>query len=92
MPDLHPLTWLAILIVALILATASVTALCSAWTSRDTRCRNLAGGPFHRCHHHGGNTVVHDFIGLLLILGVMALGWQWLTNDGVAALLPNITQ
>lgn len=92
MPDLNPLTWLAILIAALILATASITAFCSGWTTRGTRCRNVAGGPFHRCRHHGGDVVIHDFSGLLLSTGVILLGWQWVTHDGVAALLNDIAQ
>jgi hypothetical protein len=92
MPDLHPLTWLATLIVALILATASVTAFCSGWTTRGNRCRNIAGGPFHRCRHHGGEIVLHDFIGLFLVTGVILLGWKWATHDGVSALLTDITK
>lgn len=88
--DLHPLTWLLIAVAILLLIGASVTARCSAWTTRGTRCLNIAGGPFNRCHKHPCEIVMHDFLGALLIAGCIAGGLYWFNDGGLDVMLTDI--
>lgn len=88
---LHPLTWLLIAFGLMALISASVTGLCSAWTNRNTRCRNIAGGPFNRCQHHGGDIVIHDFLGALLLIAAFLTLVYWFSHGGVDLLLADIS-
>lgn len=92
MPSFDPLTWLFIVTLALAVFAAAVTTLCSGWTARNTRCRNGAPGPFNRCRFHGGDVVVYDFAGLLLIVAAIGTGLYWLNHQGIAQLMADLSQ
>lgn len=79
------LTWILLIVVALVVLGAGVTSLCDAETSTTSeRCRYVRPGPFRRCHLHKNDLwVPGDFICLGLWAAAVVVAYFWFVQGGL---------
>lgn len=79
------LTWILLIVVALVVLGTGVTSRCYAETSTTSeRCRNIRPGPFRRCQHHTNDLwVPRDFICVGLWAVAVVVAYIWFVQGGL---------